>query len=141
MKNAKANVAIVPTEVQAITPVVAHEHTVCRRDCVYFSTYTNTCDYSLMEIKPSPSRAACTVYKRRVAAKSWQERSGAGRFGGGDMTADCGHGITEGEEYYANDSNETICAECVERELNRLETNEKAELIGYDETRIYGCAD
>ena len=90
MENAKTTVAIAPTEVQAITPVIAHEHTVCRRDCVYFSAYTDTCDYSLMEFKPSPSRSACTVFKRRTVPKSWQVHSGAGRFGGGCCDGECG---------------------------------------------------
>ena len=75
-----------------ITPIIAHEHTVCRRDCVYFSTYTDTCDYTLMEFKARPCPAtACTVYKQRTAPRSWQERSGAGRFASGcDGGEGCG---------------------------------------------------
>ena len=111
----------------------ATAETLCRRDCVYFSTYTDTCDYTLMEFKPSPSRAACTVYKQRTTPRSWQERSGAGRFAssrdGGDGCGAClWSGRLVGEVFCDyRDSHDGIGRGCSVEDCDKFEPQKVAE--------------
>lgn len=113
--------------------------TICRVDCAYYSTYTDACDYRLTKSVARPCPAtACTVYTPRNIPKSWQLRTGAKRFSDDEISIDCGHGVGEAEEYYVNDDGETICADCIESACDKLDTSEKAALLGYGETRIYG---
>jgi|GEM_PF-834017 len=119
---------------QARSQGSAAAETLCRRDCAFFSTYTESCDYTLVNYRARPCPAtACTVYKQRTAPRSWQVYTGKNRYSRGErsVVADCGHDVRFGVEHYEKDG-ETCCAACVESELAALRTREKAELLGYE---------
>jgi hypothetical protein len=44
----------------------------CRRDCIYYSTYTNTCDYTLLmyHTRGCPT-GACIRYKKQTKPRPW----------------------------------------------------------------------
>jgi len=104
--------------------------TPCRRDCVYFSTYTETCDYTLMSYRARPCAAsACTEYKMRTERRSWSIFTGRQPR---DVfaTADCGHEVYVGERLYVRDE-KTACLDCVKAELEAFAAQDLARLLGY----------
>jgi hypothetical protein len=62
-------------EIQTNAEVQPQERTPtpCRRDCAYFSTYTDSCNYTLIfyRSRPCPA-AACTEFKLREVRRPWQ---------------------------------------------------------------------
>ncbi|MDR0906666.1 MAG: hypothetical protein LBN00_10950 [Oscillospiraceae bacterium] len=66
-------------EIQAQDEIQIPEQTPtpCRRDCAYFSTYTESCDYTLIfyRSRPCPA-AACTEFRLREERRSWQIYTG-----------------------------------------------------------------
>ena len=139
------------------TPAVA-----CRQDCRFYSTYTNTCDYTLLMYRTRGCpHDACTKYEPRSAAgrapsaapfdpedglcidakedpmpnATPEPRLDApddGRF----ITAGCGHEVYEGEELYGWDDDRTLCAECFEQRFNELSLGERAELLGCEHAPV-----
>jgi hypothetical protein len=123
-----------------------------KNDCRYFSLYTATCDYTLINYKKRPCAVeGCTEYARRDELRTWmkywpvQNGNGAGngevkrveiperaieppeaRF----VTADCGHEVYLGETLYEWSGGETLCPDCVEDRFAELSTDEKAALLG-----------
>lgn len=129
--------------------------TLCRKDCQYFSTYTETCDYTLImyESRGCPT-SACTKYMPRVSKRSWDKyrRNASGErresavhtpepptepnFIERYVVADCGHEVYEGEYLYERDDARTMCTECLEDFIDALTISEKAELIGCEASVI-----
>lgn len=130
--------------------------TPCRRDCAYYSTYTETCDYTLINYRARPCPTAkCTEYKKRGEGRSWQvfrdttlpssaaRTAGTAprRFGGASgeerySTAECGHEVFPGERTYATKDGRRLCPDCVEERFNSLSTAEKACLLGYELSQV-----
>jgi hypothetical protein len=119
--------------------------TACRINCEYYSTYTNTCDYTLLMYKSKgcPTNA-CTEYRPREARRSWNvfrnlsfpncegeeamslpTEESESRY----VTADCGHEVYDGECMYEWEDMHTLCPECVEYKFNELSLEEKAALL------------
>ena len=126
--------------------------TKCRRDCEYFSTYTDTCDYTLLmyESRGCPI-SACTKYRlREKGRRSWNifravpETSvcGAGEPVASSglesryVMAGCGHEVYDGERMYEWEDNDTLCPECVEVKFDELSIMEKATLMCCDSTEV-----
>ena len=133
--------------------------TTCRRDCEFYSSYTDTCDYTLLmyQSRGCPT-SACTKYKPRTCEhRSWSVfravpespgRNGAGQASydpeppdGGDVferyvTADCGHEVYDGERMYEWEDAGLICPECMDGKFDELTTAEKAALLGCESTEV-----
>ena len=105
--------------------------TPCRRDCAFFSTYTDSCDYTLINYRARPCSAhACTEYKLRETPRSWQIFTARQPRNERCVTADCGHEVYAGDGYYERDG-KTACVDCLDAEITELETDEKARLLGF----------
>ena len=121
--------------------------TKCQRDCEYFSTYTDTCDYTLLmyESRGCPT-SACTKYKPREGnRRSWNIfRAGpetskceedeamyktSDGFESRYVIANCGHEVYDGERMYEWEDDDTLCPECVEMKFDELSILEKAALL------------
>ncbi len=125
----------------------------CRPDCRYFSTYTNTCDYTLMMYRSRGCPPdACTKYEKRTGPRAAKkstcetenfytdtreentvyvpEQSIEPPDDGSYMTAGCGHEVYEGEEIFEWENGATLCAECLEDRFLELSLEERAELLG-----------
>ena len=125
----------------------------CRPDCHFFSTYTNTCDYTLMMYRTRGCpRDACTKYEKRTTPRSWNKSS----FDPEDfyygtkkdktmympepsvdppdndkyITAGCGHEVYEGEEIFEWENGITLCGDCLEERFLEMCLTERAELLG-----------
>ena len=133
--------------------------TKCLKDCEFYSTYTDTCDYTLVmyESRGCPTNA-CTKYKPRTKTRSWnvfravpENRDICGEgdavYGGESgyqddyadcrfIVADCGHEVYDGEYMYEWEGEKTLCPECVEVKFDELCTAEKAALLCCDSTQI-----
>lgn len=126
----------------------------CQRNCKYFSTYTNTCDYTLMmyQSRGCPTYE-CTKYEKRTVPRPWsrilpdfQDELYAPSFISGKSpfvpeppvsppeelyaTAGCGHEVYEGEEIYQWENGITLCPECMSDKFSELDLNERADLLG-----------
>ncbi|MDR3278834.1 MAG: hypothetical protein LBT12_08670 [Oscillospiraceae bacterium] len=131
--------------------------TECKRDCMYFSTYTDTCDFTLLMYRSRGCpRDACTAYKPRAERRTWMQYHplpGAADMGKEERkmvtpeppaeppedtryaVADCGHEVYEGESLY-DWEDETLCPECVEDKFSELTTEEKARLMGCESSVV-----
>ena len=130
--------------------------TPCKKDCEYYSKYTQTCDYTLLMYKSRGCpTSACTEYKPRTTPRSWNIfKNAAGnreyceekepmkipeppdytetRY----VLADCGHEVYDGEHMYEWDDGRTLCPECVELKFDALSIEEKAALAGCESMEI-----
>ena len=105
--------------------------TQCRRDCMFFSTYTESCDFTLINYYARPCPAnACTQYKRREVQRTWQIFTGRNPRNERCITADCGHEVYVGDGYFER-GGKTACGDCVEAELEVLAIEEKARVLGF----------
>lgn len=106
-----------------------------RKDCRYFSTYTKTCDFTLLTYRTRQCPAKnCIEFKSRDEQRTWQkfvqripEQAGE-RF----IIAGCGHEVYRGERTYSEVDGKTLCPDCVEDNFRRLTVDEKARAIGYE---------
>jgi hypothetical protein len=132
---------------------------ICKKhDCIYYSTYTRTCDYTLVMFRARSSPvSACTEYAPRAERRTWM------RFiqKPGDVTpeeetenmktpeppvlppedtryiiADCLHEVYEGERLYDWEDGATLCPECMEDKFSELSTREKAALLGCESSVV-----
>jgi hypothetical protein len=60
------------------------EHTcLCpKRDCAYFSSFTETCDYVLLEFhrrRSKPGKNGCKRYKKREQKRTWMKFTNHGK--------------------------------------------------------------
>ncbi len=131
----------------------------CRPDCRFFSTYTNTCDYTLIMYRSRGCpRDACTAYEKRTGPRPWNKVS----FDPEDfyfnakeetamyvpepptepaddanyITAGCGHEIYEGDEVFEWENGTTLCGDCLEDKFLELSLAERAELLGCDHRAV-----
>lgn len=132
----------------------------CRTDCQYYSTYTNTCDYTLLmyHTRGCP-RNACTKYVKRTAPRPWSRVSPdtedelffnaredqmtyipepplEPHDNDGYVTAGCGHELFEGEDLYEWDDGQTLCADCLEDRFCEMSLAEKAVLLGCEHLTV-----
>ena len=131
--------------------------TKCREDCKYYSTYTKTCDYTLINFQSRGCPTdACTKFKEREAARSWNpykpvpEKNLTKKEDERMYTpeppitpqeelyiyADCGHEVYEGESLFEWEDGMTLCPECMEDKLEALTLAEKAKLMGCGCTEV-----
>ncbi len=136
------------------TPAVS-----CRPDCRYFSTYTNTCDYTLMMYRSRGCpRDACTKYEKRSGPRPWNKVAYDPEEFYSDtredkhmhvpeppvvppdsekyITAGCGHEIYDGEEVFEWEDGQTLCADCLEDRFMQLSLAERAELLGCEHRAV-----
>ena len=126
--------------------------TQCREDCKYYSTYTKTCDYTLINFQSRGCPTdACTRFKEREEKRSWnpykpvpgkttEKREEEEMYMPEPpvtppekdlyMYADCGHEVYEGESLFEWEDGMTLCPECMEDKLEELTLEEKAKLMG-----------
>ena len=123
----------------------------CRRDCRYYSTYTETCDFTLMNYRARPCTTRnCTVFERREKRRDWQmftdrarthratetaereDNTGTRRW----KTADCGHMVYSGGRMFFGEDGRRVCPECVAAAFDRLTTTEKACLLGFEMAEV-----
>ena len=111
-------------------------NTTCERtDCRYYSTYTETCDFTLINSRSRQCPAKnCTEYITREARRTWQQfvqrklaSADTARF----IIADCGHEVYTGERTYTDKNGKTMCPDCVEDAFRALSTEHKAYVLGY----------
>lgn len=111
-----------------------------RRDCRYFSTYTETCDFTLLNYRARQCPAEnCREYKKREERRPWQifvQRrppvSPEERF----EIADCGHEVYSGESIFSDENGRRLCPDCVDDMFRRLSTGEKACLLGLERRKV-----
>lgn len=133
----------------------------CRRDCAYFSTYTNTCDYTLLmyHTRGCPT-GACTRYKKQTKPRPWSHISYDQEDGlyisvkeeksvyipeppldptddGLFITADCGHEVFEDEELFEWENGKTLCPDCLEDKFRELSILERADLMGCEHRTVH----
>ena len=111
--------------------------TVCKMtDCRYYSTYTDTCDFTLINSRARPCPAKnCTEYIRREDKRAWQkfvQRSFAWTTAPRFIIADCGHEVYSGEHTYTDKDGKKLCPDCVEDAFRQLTTDQKAYVLGYE---------
>jgi len=132
--------------------------TKCRGDCEFYSSYTETCDYTLLmyESRGCPT-SACTKYKPRSRGRPWSVFRGEPgnpilygegeamyspeRLDGGDVCAryvavDCGHEVYDGESIYEWEDGRSLCPECLDGKFDELSTAERAALLGCESTEV-----
>jgi hypothetical protein len=135
------------------TPAVS-----CRADCRYFSTYTNTCDYTLMMYRSRGCpRDACTKYEKRSGPRPWNKVTYDPEEFYSDtredkhmhvpeppvdppdsekyITAGCGHEIYDAKRCL-NGGRATHCAECLEDRFMQRSLAERAELLGCEHRAV-----
>lgn len=128
--------------------------TACRSDCVYYSTYTKTCDYTLImyrtrgcprdkciHYRPATEKEGKKTVRAFVAdeadyrpyferperrAEPPLEPPESARY----ITAGCGHEVYEGEEMFQSDEEGTLCRDCMEEFIRAMPLKELAELVG-----------
>jgi len=129
--------------------------TACKSDCVYYSTYTKTCDFTLIMYRTRGCpRDRCIHYrpatdkegKKTLRAYSAEEGYYRPNFERPPrraepsleppetaryITAGCGHEVYEGEELFESDQEGTFCRECVEEMIREMPVKELAELAGF----------
>jgi hypothetical protein len=132
----------------------------CRPDCRYYSSYTTTCDYSLiMYHSRGCPRDACTRYIPRVSARPLprvQYEPEDGLFYKGKeeksmlmpepplsppeddryLTAGCGHEVYDGEDLFEWENGQTLCSDCLSDRFNDMSLVERAELLGCEHQTI-----
>lgn len=108
----------------------------CRRDCAYYSTYTETCDFTLINyrVRPCP-RDNCTQFRPRVEPRSWQIFTGRRRREERFELAGCGHEVYAGSAIYSCEDGKSLCGECVRERIAALGADEAAELLGFEHRR------
>jgi len=111
-------------------------NTTCKRtDCRYYSTYTETCDFTLINSRARQCPAAsCTEYIKREEKRTWQQYVQRRPVGAGTerfVIAGCGHEVYSGECIYTHKDKISLCPDCVSDIFNRLLTDEKAYALGY----------
>ena len=128
-----------------------------RRDCEYYSTMTETCDYTLINSRKRPCPIdGCTEYRQREFKRTWMrfwafakendkkkedekvyipERPAAPREPY-SVVAACGHEVYEGEYIYEWDDGETVCPDCFEDRFADLSAREKAALCGFEASLV-----
>ena len=110
---------------------------VCERtDCRYFSVFTETCDFTLINSRARQCPAKnCAEYIKREDRRAWQQFVQRG-FTGVEKTrfiiADCGHEVYAGERTYMDESGKKLCPDCVEDSFRTLTTDQKAYVLGYE---------
>ena len=135
----------------------------CRSDCRFFSSYTTTCDYSLMmyHTRGCP-RDACTRYIPRRSAGPvmrvefeledglYYEAKNAKEEklmyvpeppvtppeDEHYVTAGCGHEVYDGEELFEWENGQTLCADCLSDRFGERSIVERAELLGCDHQTV-----
>ncbi|MDR3310946.1 MAG: hypothetical protein LBS90_06320 [Oscillospiraceae bacterium] len=113
------------------------------RDCKFYSTFTDTCDFTLMNFRSRPCPIdGCTEYVQRTERRSWMEFwPFANKFRTEpepppepaeprSVVADCGCDVYAGELLYLKPDGSTLCPDCAEDEFDRLTAARKAELLG-----------
>ncbi|MEL4106331.1 hypothetical protein AAFA46_05745 [Oscillospiraceae bacterium WX1] len=131
----------------------------CRPDCLYYSAYTETCDYTLLMFRTRGCPTdACTRYLMRTAPRPWsrvhvtvpgicttsdiRHQSDIPEPPPGPpendrcITADCGHELYEGEELYIWEDGETLCSDCLEDKFQEMSLSERAELLGCEHETV-----
>ena len=111
-----------------------------KQDCRYYSTYTDTCDFTLINSRARPCPAKnCTEYAPREERRTWQLftqrrplNAACTRF----IIADCGHEVYSGEHAYTGKDEKSLCPDCVESAFRCLTTEQKAYALGYEPTKV-----
>jgi len=115
-----------------------------KRDCVYFSTFTETCDFLLINCRRRPCGVEnCTEYQKREEKRLWMRWTGAAErrrkslrdleedYADPDVfTADCCHEVAKGEPVFVLPDTTTCCADCAEEWFNLKSLEEKAAAFG-----------
>ena len=132
--------------------------TKCRADCKYYSTYTKTCDYTLINFRSRGCPTdACTKFTIREEKRSWnpykpvpvkvsEKQEDENMYTPEPpvtppendlyIYADCGHEVYEGEIVSEWDDGATLCPECMEDKFEELTLPEKAALMGCSYTEV-----
>lgn len=131
----------------------------CRPDCRFFSTYTNTCDYTLLMYRSRGCpRDACTKYEKRTSPRPWNRVACDPEdfyFSAKEedpmyvpeppvlppedvsyVTAGCGHEVYEGEELFEWENGATLCPDCLEDRFMEMSLTERAELLGCEHRAV-----
>ncbi len=106
-----------------------------RTDCRYYSTYTETCDFTLINSRARQCPAKnCTEYIKRENIRTWQKFVQRKATDPGDrfIIAGCGHEVYSGERTYADAEGKRLCPDCVEDEFRKLTVDQKARALGYE---------
>ncbi|MDR0916622.1 MAG: hypothetical protein LBN02_05475 [Oscillospiraceae bacterium] len=125
-------------------------YNICRhRDCDYYSTFTDTCDYMLLNFRRRPCAIDdCTEYREREKTHTWMRfwpvvsktapavpihavpepplEPPEPHY----VVAQCGHEVYDGEYIFTLPSGETLCPDCFDEMANELCALEKARLMG-----------
>ena len=107
-----------------------------RKDCRYYSAYTDTCDFTLINSRARQCPAKnCTEYIKREERRTWAQfvqRRFACTQKPQFIIADCGHEVYSGERSYTDEDGKRLCPDCVEDAFRRLTTDHKAYVLGYE---------
>jgi len=110
-----------------------------KTNCRYYSTYTDTCDFTLINSRARPCPAKnCTEFVPRDERRTWQlfvQRKPIGIDDSHFILADCGHEVYSGERTYEDGNGVSLCPDCIEAVFHRLTTEQKAYAIGYEPSR------
>ena len=124
-----------------------------KRDCEFYSVFTETCDFTLINSRRRPCPIeGCTEYRERAERRPWMKFwPFAAKTGEGSMevpergleppeprcvVAACGHDVYDGEYFYVWSDGETMCPDCLEDRFDALTTLEKASLCGCEASPV-----
>jgi hypothetical protein len=131
-----------------------------KKDCKYYSMYTDTCDFTLINYRRRPCPVQnCTEYETREATRTWMRYFPVVSWRGGEekvmslvyppvpsppleppedgfIIADCGHEVYDGERMYELPGGDMLCPDCVEDRFLDMTTYDKARLLGCEATVV-----